>query len=71
MSRVQKIAACFALVVTVAAAALLLTPSPACAGNCGLKPLKPLTPLNCRDLVAVCVCDAQGQNCRWEWHCTN
>jgi len=38
--------------------------------GCGLVPLKPLTPLGCSDLVAVCVCDENGQNCYYQWHCT-
>jgi hypothetical protein len=28
-----------------------------------------LPPLGCRDLVAECMCDAKGQNCRWVWRC--
>ena len=53
------------------AAALLMAPSPVCASasGCGLKPLKPLTPMGCKDLVAQCRCDSRGQNCRWEWVC--
>ena len=30
----------------------------------GSKP-KPLTPLGCKDLVAQCTCDSNGQNCKW------
>jgi len=37
--------------------------------GCGLKPLKPLTPLGCKDLAAQCRCDSNGRNCRWEWVC--
>jgi hypothetical protein len=37
--------------------------------GCGIKPLKPLIPLGCKDLVAQCKCDAKGQNCKWEWIC--
>ena len=52
------------------AVALLTTPAPVCAqSGCGLKPLKPLVPLGCKDLVAQCRCDARGQSCRWEWVC--
>ena len=39
------------------------------ASGCGLVPLKPLPPLGCRDLVPVCVCDEDGQNCHWTWQC--
>ena len=59
----------FALLVASLAAAVALTGAPSHAAFCGLKPLKPLVPLGCSDLVAVCVCDDRGQNCRWEWHC--
>ncbi len=38
--------------------------------GCGLIPLKPLVPLGCQDLTAVCVCDNRGQNCYWQWICT-
>ena len=34
-------------------------PEPACAASCGLKPLKPLTPLGCNDLCASCQCDSR------------
>ena len=39
------------------------------ASGCGFKPLKPLPPLGCKDLYAVCRCDQYGQNCYWEWVC--
>lgn len=39
------------------------------AEGCGLKPLKPLTPLGCKDLVPECRCDSQGRNCGWTWVC--
>ena len=38
------------------------------AAGCGLKPLKPLKPIGCRDLVAQCVTDGQG-NTYWQWVC--
>ena len=53
----------------IVAAGLLATPEPACASGCGFKPLKPLTPLGCKSLRAVCTCDASGQQCRWTWQC--
>ena len=37
--------------------------------QCGLRPLKPLVPLGCADLVAQCECDARGRNCRYVWIC--
>ena len=37
--------------------------------SCGFVPLKPLTPLGCSDLIAVCVCDEDGQNCYYQWQC--
>ena len=41
----------------------MLTPSPACAaGGCGIKPIKPIPPIGCKDLVAQCRCDSSGQN---------
>lgn len=58
------------LLVGAGLAGLLLAPSPSSAQTgCGLKPLKPLVPLGCRDLVAECRCDSRGQNCHWEWVC--
>lgn len=45
-------------------------PVEACAySGCGMRPMKPMIPMGCRDLVAVCTCDERGQNCRWEWVC--
>lgn len=41
---------------------------PVAAADCGLKPLKPLPPLGCRDLVAQCVIDPQG-HAYWQWVC--
>ena len=38
-------------------------------GGCGLRPLKPLTPLGCSDLIAQCQCDEDGKNCTWGWVC--
>jgi len=52
-----------------AAALLRTSPAPACAGGCGIKPIKPIRPIGCVDLVAQCTCDSRGQNCRWEWVC--
>jgi hypothetical protein len=40
-----------------------------CARGCGLKPLKPLLGMGCVDMVAECICDANGRNCYWVWRC--
>lgn len=53
---------------------VLGTPEPVCAtqDGCGLKPLKPLPPLGCKDLVARCNCatDQEGDLvCTWTWDC--
>ncbi|MCC6344277.1 MAG: hypothetical protein IT166_18900 [Bryobacterales bacterium] len=39
------------------------------AAGCGIKPIKPITPIGCKDLVAQCTCDAQGNRCHWQWIC--
>jgi hypothetical protein len=50
--------------------ALSLSAPEVCAtGGCGLRPLKPLTPLGCADLKPECHCDADGKNCVWAWIC--
>ncbi len=36
---------------------------------CGVKPIKPIPPIGCKDLVAQCVCDDRGRNCGWTWAC--
>ena len=42
----------------------------ALAGFCyNLPPMKPLVPVGCRDLALLCVCDANGANCHWQWVC--
>lgn len=38
-------------------------------GTCGLVPLKPLTPLGCKDIVPICECDSSGNNCHYIWAC--
>ena len=59
-----------ALIAVAALAAWLATPEPVCASSgCGLRPIKPLPPIGCRDLVAQCLCDASGQDCAWTWVC--
>ena len=41
--------------------------------GCGLEPLKPLAPMGCRDLRAVCRCTEDFKTheceCHWEWDC--
>ena len=36
---------------------------------CGIEPIRPIPPLGCSDLVGVCVCDENGDNCFWQWQC--
>ena len=38
--------------------------------GCGIKPIKPIPPIGCKDLRAVCTCDSEGKDCWWEWVCT-
>jgi hypothetical protein len=47
------------------------SPEPACAavGTCGVKPIKPIPPLGCKDLCAQCQCNATGTDCNWVWVC--
>jgi hypothetical protein len=39
------------------------------ANSCVITPIRPIPPVGCKDLVARCVCDENGDNCRWEWTC--
>lgn len=39
------------------------------AADCGLKPIKPIIPIGCKDLAPVCVCDETGKKCKWQWVC--
>jgi hypothetical protein len=48
---------------------LLLLAGTVYAGTCGIVPIRPIPPIGCKDLRPVCVCDANGNNCRWEWVC--
>jgi len=38
-------------------------------GGCGLRPLKPLPPIGCADLIVHCQCDENADNCHWVWEC--
>jgi hypothetical protein len=40
--------------------------------GCGtqLQPLRPLTPIGCADLKLLCLCGPTGNNCHWDWVCT-
>ena len=59
-----------AIIATALGALVLLTPARSQSyGNCGFRPLKPLLPLGCTDLVPVCECDARGNHCGWRWIC--
>ena len=42
---------------------------PAKAQQCGIMPIKPITPIGCRDLMPMCVCDQSGMSCHWQWVC--
>ena len=57
---------CMAVVIGIS---MLGDPVPACANGCGFRPLKPLIPLGCVDLIARCQCDENAENCRWIWEC--
>lgn len=52
------------------AAALLVTShATVSAAGCGMKPMKPMTPMGCKDLEAECTCDSRGDKCVWQWKC--
>jgi hypothetical protein len=36
---------------------------------CGIKPIRPIKPIGCGVQVAICFCDSNGFNCRWQWVC--
>jgi hypothetical protein len=38
-------------------------------GDCVIKPNPPPLPAGCVDVVPDCICDAQGQDCHWIFHC--
>jgi hypothetical protein len=40
-----------------------------CTGQ--LQPIKPITPIGCRDTALACICGASGSNCHWSWACLN
>ncbi len=55
---------------TVIAAALGLAGyAPVAATGCGIKPIRPLTPLGCKSLELECVCDEHAEKCAWQWRC--
>ena len=67
---VKIIISAVAFVACVIVGSFLVTPAPAFAQvGCGIVPIKPITPIGCKDLVAQCRCDSKGQNCHWEWVC--
>jgi hypothetical protein len=57
----------FAVLIAVLLSGLALGDA-ATVGQCGPQPEPPPTPIECRSLNAVCVCDARG-DCHWEWQC--
>jgi hypothetical protein len=36
--------------------------------QCAIKPIKPIPPIGCKDVRAVCECDTRGK-CEWVWIC--
>lgn len=44
-------------------------PAAAQYSGCGVKPVKPVLPVGCRDLRLECQCDERGRNCKWVWIC--
>jgi len=57
------------LIVLQALALLAVVIGPPAWSGCGVKPVKPVAPVGCRDLVAQCECDERGERCRWRWVC--
>ncbi len=37
--------------------------------SCVIKPNPPPLPAGCTEVVPDCICDAQGQDCHWIFHC--
>jgi hypothetical protein len=60
---------CIVLALVIWLSTIQLPPA-VCAAGCGIKPVKPIVPIGCKDLVAQCRCDARGNNCAWEWVCS-
>lgn len=69
----QKLTVRLAVAATLLFAASILATAPATvhAQSCGIQPLKPLTPLGCRDLRAECACETTptGMKCGYKWIC--
>ncbi len=56
-----------ALLITLVALALPIETS----AYCGIRPIKPIKPIGCAgEMVSVCSCDKNGQNCNWAWVCS-
>ncbi len=53
----------------IAAALGLAGYAPVAATGCGIKPIKPIPPIGCRDLEAQCICDERAEKCAWQWKC--
>ena len=70
--RIKTLAAAAAMVIMVMSMTLGVTVPASAQQGCGLKPLKPLPPLGCKDLVARCVItvDDDGRTKgTWVWDC--
>ena len=50
-------------------AASLVTGGAALAGYCGYPPYPPYPPYGCSAMRPVCVCNATGTRCWWEFVC--
>jgi len=56
------------LVLRLTVGAIVAVMQPAFA-DCVIKPNSPPLPAGCVDVKPDCICDEQGQNCRWIFHC--
>lgn len=54
---------------TIRRALLLIATAGALSAGCGIEPIKPIPPAGCKDVVAECICEANGRNCRYVWRC--
>ena len=67
----RRLIVSLAILVVMIWGAWAMAPTEACAGSCGIKPIRPIPPIGCRsEMVAQCVCDSNGQNCNWQWVCS-
>jgi hypothetical protein len=43
--------------------------TPFALGDCVIQPSPPSPPPGCAALTPDCICDVQGQDCHWIFHC--